>query len=42
VAVLVILPFVGTLIYIASRPSGTPHQDVRLMTGVDQPRMPIH
>ena len=33
---------VGTLIYIASRPSGTPHQDVRMMTGVDQPRMPIH
>ena len=42
VAVLVIFPFVGTLIYIASRPSGTPHQDVRLMTGADQPRMPIH
>lgn len=41
VALLVIFPLVGTLIYIASRPSGSP-QDRRPMTGLDQPRMPIH
>jgi Phospholipase_D-nuclease N-terminal len=39
--VLVVFPLIGTLIYIFSRPSGA-SQDRRLMTGVDQPRMPIH
>jgi hypothetical protein len=40
--VLIILPLIGTLIYIASRPSGS-HQDRQTMTGMDQPRMmPIH
>ena len=39
--VLVLFPVIGTLIYIFSRPS-EPTQDRRLMTGVDQPRMPIH
>jgi uncharacterized membrane protein YhaH (DUF805 family) len=41
IAVLVIFPFIGTLIYIVSRPSGS-GQDRRLMTGADQPRMPLH
>ena len=41
IAVLVIFPFIGILIYVASRPSGA-SQDRRLMTGADQPRMPLH
>jgi predicted membrane channel-forming protein YqfA (hemolysin III family) len=39
--VLVFFPFIGPVIYILSRPAG-PGQDRRLITGADQPRMPLH
>jgi hypothetical protein len=41
IAVLVILPFLGILIYVASRPSGAARSGAP-MTRVDQPSMPLH
>ena len=41
IVVIVLLPFLGTLIYICLRPSGS-MVDVRRMNGADNPRLPIH
>ena len=41
ILVIFLFPLIGSLIYIAARPSG-PMVDQRRMSGADVPRLPIH
>lgn len=42
VAVLVLLPFLGTLIYVIARPSGSMMGSGRSIRSVEPPRLPLH